>query len=101
MLATSAETMMLTSSQLRLSFVIAAAHNRPLDFFDRISELWPIIGSAFGFRGVSRALVKRLPHFTPGLKAGIAFSGTYGIGEACRLYYEHGQPDSEEVRREL
>lgn len=101
MLATSAETMMLTASQLRLSFVIAAAHNRPLDFFDRISELWPIIGSAFGFRGFSRKLVKLLPNLGAGLKASIAFSGTYGIGEACRLYYEHGQPDSDEVRREL
>jgi uncharacterized protein (DUF697 family) len=101
MLATSAETMMLTASQLRLSFVIAAAHNRPLDFFDRISELWPIVGTAFGFRGMSRKLVKMLPNFGPGLKASIAFSGTYGIGEACRLYYEHGQPDSDEVRREL
>ena len=101
MLATSAETMMLTASQLRLSFVIAAAHNRPLDFFDRISELWPIIGTAFGFRGMSRKLVKLLPKVGPGLKASIAFSGTYGIGEACRLYYEHGQPDSDEVRREL
>jgi hypothetical protein len=101
MLATSAETMMLTSSQLRLSFVIAAAHNRPLDFFDRISELWPIIGSAFGFRGMSRKLVSMVPTFGPGVKAGIAFTGTYGIGEACRLYYEHGQPDSDEVRREL
>lgn len=101
MLATSAETMMLTSSQLRLSFVIAAAHNRPLDFFDRISELWPIIGSAFGFRGVSRTLVRMLPNFGPGLKASIAFSGTFAIGEACRLYYEQGQPTSDEVRREL
>ena len=101
MLATTAETMMLTSSQLRLSFVIAAAHNRPLDFFDRISELWPIIGTAFGFRGVSRKLVKMVPTLGPGLKASVAFSGTYGIGEACRLYYEHGQPSSDEVRREL
>jgi hypothetical protein len=101
MLATSAETMMLTSSQLRLSFVIAAAHNRPLDFFDRISELWPIIGSAYGFRGLSRGLVKKVPAFAPGLKASIAFSGTYAIGEASRLYYEHGQPTSDEVRREL
>lgn len=101
MLATTAETMMLTSSQLRLSFVIAAAHNRPLDFFDRISELWPIIGTAFGFRGVSRRLVKMVPTLGPGLKASVAFTGTYGIGEACRLYYEHGQPSSDEVRREL
>jgi hypothetical protein len=101
MFVSSAEMMLLTSSQLRLSFVIAAAHNRPLDFFDRISELWPIIGSAFGFRGLSRLFVKMLPKLGPGVKASIAFSGTYGIGEACRLYYEHGQPDSEEIRREL
>lgn len=101
LLATSAETMLLTSSQLRLSFVIAAAHNRPLDFFDRISELWPIVGSAFGFRGVSRTLVKMMPALGPGLKAAISFSGTYAIGEACRLYYEHGQPSSDEMRREI
>ncbi len=101
MLATSAETMMLTSSQLRLSFVIAAVHGRPLDFFDRIVELWPIVGSAFGFRGMSRMLVKRLPGFGAGLKASIAFSGTFAVGEASRLFYEHGQPTSDEVRREL
>lgn len=102
MLATSAETMMLTSSQLRLSFVIAAVHGRPLDFFDRISELWPIVGGAFGFRGVSRALVKLLPGgFRPGTKASIAFAGTFAVGEASRLFYHLGQPDSDEVRREL
>lgn len=101
MFATSAEMMLLTASQLRLSFVIAAAHNRPLDFFDRISELWPIVGSAYGLRGASRALIKVMPKFAPALKASIAFSGTYAIGEACRRYYEYGQPTSDEVRREL
>ena len=102
MLATSAETMMLTSSQLRLSFVIAAVHGRPLDFFDRISELWPIVGGAFGFRGVSRYLVKMLPGgFRPGTKASIAFAGTFAVGEASRLFYHMGQPTSDEVRREL
>lgn len=101
MFATSAEMMLLTASQLRLSFMIAAAHNRPLDFFDRISELWPIVGSAYGLRGASRALIKVMPSFAPGLKASIAFSGTYAIGEACRRYYEYGQPTSDEVRREL
>lgn len=101
LLVTSAETMILTSSQLRLSFVIAAAHNRSLDFFDRLSELWPIVGTAFGFRGASRTLLRRLPSFASGINATISFSGTYAIGEACRLYYEHGQPSSDEVRREL
>jgi hypothetical protein len=102
MLATSAETMMLTSSQLRLSFVIAAVHGRPLDFFDRISELWPIVGGAFGFRGISRYLVKLLPGgLRPGTKASIAFAGTFAVGEASRLFYTMGQPSSDEVRREI
>ena len=101
MLATSAETMMLTSSQLRLSFVVAAVHGRPIDFFDRIAELYPIIGTAFGFRGLSRALVRMLPTGGPAVKASVAFSGTYAVGEASRLFYEQGQPTSDEVRREL
>jgi hypothetical protein len=102
MLATSAETMMLTSSQLRLSFVIAAVHGRPLDFFDRISELWPIVGGAFGFRGVARWAIKLLPGgLRPGTKASIAFAGTFAVGEASRLFYHLGQPTSDEVRREL
>lgn len=102
LLATSAETMMLTSSQLRLSFVIAAVHGRPLDFFDRISELWPIVGGAFGFRGLSRGLVKLLPGtLRPGTKASIAFAGTFAVGEASRLFYHMGRPTSDEVRREL
>lgn len=102
MLATSAETLMLTSSQLRLSFVIAAVHGRPLDFFDRITELWPIVGGAFGLRNLSRRLVKALPGgFRPGTKASIAFAGTMAVGEASRLFYHMGQPASDEVRREL
>ncbi len=100
-LAISAETLMLTASQLRLSFVIAAVHGRPLDFFDRINELWPIIGSAFGFRALSRYFVKSFPKVGGGAKATIAFSGTYAVGEASRLYYELGRPTSDEVRREL
>ncbi len=100
-LAISAETLMLTASQLRLSFVIAAVHGRPLDFFDRIGELWPIVGSAFGFRALSRSLVRMLPKVGAGVKASVAFSGTYAVGEASRLYYELGRPTSDEVRREL
>lgn len=102
MLATSAETLVLTSSQLRLSFIIAAVHGRPLDFFDRMTELWPIVGGGFGLRSLSRKLVRALPGgFRPGTKASIAFAGTIAIGEASRLFYHLGQPTSDEVRREL
>jgi len=45
------------------------------------------VGSAFVFREIAKALVKLIPGFGSGISAGIAFAGTYSIGEAATAYF--------------
>lgn len=99
--ATTGETLVITASQIRLCLLMAALHGRPVDFFDRVGELWPIVGSAFGWRTLARELLGLVPLAGWALKASIAYSGTWMVGEASRLYYEMGQPTEIEVLREI
>lgn len=99
--ATTGETLAITASQIRLCLLMAALHGRPVDFFDRVGELWPIIGSAFGWRTLVREVLGFIPLGGWAFKAGIAYTGTWMVGEASRLFYEMGQPDDKEVLREI
>ncbi len=99
--ATTGETLAITAAQLRLCMLMAAIHGRPIDFFDRIGELWPIIGSAFGWRTLAREITGLVPVAGWALKSSLAYTGTFTVGEAARLYYEHGQPSEVEVIREI
>ncbi|MBI3925081.1 MAG: hypothetical protein HY319_06035 [Armatimonadetes bacterium] len=100
-LATTGETLAITASQLRLCLMMAALHGRPLDFFDRVSELWPVVGSAFGWRQLARELVGRVPVAGWAMKAAVAYSGTWMVGEGSRRFYELGAPTDEEIQRDL
>jgi uncharacterized protein (DUF697 family) len=99
--ATTGETMAITASQLRLCLVMAALHGRPIDFFDRVGELWPIIGGAFGWRTLARELIGFVPAAGWAMKGSLAYTGTWLVGEGSRLYYEHGQPTDAEMTREI
>ena len=99
--ATTGETMAITAGQLRLCLLVAALHGRPVDFFDRVGELWPIIGSAFGWRALARELIGLIPVAGWAFKSSLAYSGTWLVGEGSRLYYEHGQPSEGEQLREF
>lgn len=96
MLAVSAETFAITAAQLRLVLLIGALYGRPVDFFDRIGELWPVVGSAWGWRTAARELVGLLPAAGPVAKAAVAWSGTYFIGKASQRFYELGEHVPEE-----
>lgn len=91
LLAVSAETLVITASQLHLCLLVGALYGRPIDFFDRVGELWPVVGGAFGWRALSRELVGLVPFAGPAMKATVAYGGTWMVGEASRLFYEHGQ----------
>lgn len=99
--ATTGETIAMTASQIHLCLMMAALHYRSLDFFDRMGELWPVIGSSFGWRGVARGLVGLIPLMGWVTKGTLAYGATWMVGEMSRLYYEYGQPKQEEVLREL
>lgn len=99
--ATTGETIAITATQIHLCLLMAALHFRSLDFFDHMGELWPVIGGSFGWRRAARALVRLVPGLGWLSKGTLAYSGTFLIGETSRLYYEYGQPNQEELLREI
>lgn len=101
MLAVTGETLVITASQLRLCLLMGALYGRKLDFFDRVDELWPVVGSALGWRTLARQLVGFIPVAGPVAKAGIAYSGTWVIGESARLFYELGEHLPDHVKKQV
>lgn len=99
--ATTGETIAMTASQIHLCLLMAALHYRSLDFFDRMGELWPVIGGSFGWRGVARGLVGLVPVLGWASKGTLAYGATWTVGEMSRLYYEYGEPKQDEVLREM
>lgn len=85
------EIIFLTSYQLRLALQIASVYGREMNLAERIPELVPIVGSAFGWRAVARELIGFVPAIGPAVKGSIAYAGTVAIGEAARWYYKTGQ----------
>lgn len=98
-LATAGETLVITASQLRLCLLMAALYGKSIDFFDRVSELWPVVGGAFGWRALARELVGVVPGAGWAAKAAVAYSGTWAVGEAARLYYEHAHIEPAQIRK--
>lgn len=101
LMAVTGETMVITADQLRLCLLVGALYGRPLDFFDRLDELWPVMGGALGWRTLARQLVGFIPVAGPVAKAAIAWSGTWVVGETCRLFYELGEDLPPAVRRQV
>jgi uncharacterized protein (DUF697 family) len=80
----------LTRNQLAMVLEIAACYNLPPDPRARLTELVPVIGSAFGWRAVARELVAFAPFGTGVVvSAGIAYAGTTAVARAVDHYYSH------------
>ncbi len=81
----------LTVNQIRMAFLLAAAHDRPLGYREQKGEIGAIIAGAFGWRTVARNLVSKIP-FGGGIlpKAGIAFAATYVEGLSLDRLYRVG-----------
>jgi len=101
LMAVTGETMVITAEQLRLALLVGALYGRPLDFFDRVDELWPVVGGAMGWRTLARQLVGFVPVVGPLAKAGVAWSGTWIVGESCRLFYEMGERLPDHVKKQV
>lgn len=99
--ATTGETIAMTASQIHLCLLMAALHHRSLDFFDRMGELWPVIGGSFGWRSMARQMVGLVPGLGWLSKGTLAYGATWTVGEMSRLYYEYGEPKQDEILREL
>ncbi len=92
MFAAGADFLVLTKNQLMMMYRLAAIYDRDLD--DRwqvYSELAPVVGAGFLWRTTARQAAAMLPFALGAVpKVAIAYAGTYAVGQAARLYYEHG-----------
>jgi uncharacterized protein (DUF697 family)/CheY-like chemotaxis protein len=94
-----ADTVVLTKNQAMLVYKLAGLHGRDLnDYLPLALEIAPVVGGAFLWRSVARALLGMLPTIVGGVpKAAVAFAGTYAVGEMARYYYNTGQRPSPEL----
>jgi uncharacterized protein (DUF697 family) len=100
LLGVTAEIIFLTSNQLRMVLQIASIYDQEMNVSERLKELLPVIGGAFGWRALSRELVGFVPAIGPAVKGAIAFAATRATGEAARWFYKTGtHMDPEERRR--
>jgi uncharacterized protein (DUF697 family) len=85
------DTAFLTMNQLRMAFLLAAAHGREVGYREQKAEVASVIAGAFGWRALSRELIGKIP-FGGGLipKAAIAYAGTWVVGQSLDRLYTYG-----------
>lgn len=88
-----ADIVVLTKNQILLLFKLAGLFGRDLRLGRLLLlEILPVVGGAFFWRSVARTLVGFLPPIISLVpKTGVAYSGTYVVGQTARYYYEHGR----------
>jgi hypothetical protein len=96
------DTAFLTMNQVRMTFLIGAASDREVGYYEQKSEIATVIGSAFGWRALARQLVGKIP-FGGGLiaKAGVAYAGTKVLGLSLDRFYSVGFTYTREERNQL
>ena len=85
------DTAFLTMNQLKMAFLLAAAHGREIGYSEQKAEVASVIAGAFGWRTLARELVGKIP-FGGGLipKAAIAYAGTWVVGQSLDRLYSYG-----------
>jgi len=101
LLGAAGETTVLTINQLKLCIQLAGIYGLELNLIDRIKELWPLVGTAIGFRAMARSLVGFIPLAGPSIKGAIAYAGTHLVGETVRWYYEKGRKLTPDERKKI
>lgn len=95
------DTAFLTMNQIRMAFMLAAAHDQVVGYREQKSEIASMFAGAFGWRAIARELIGIIP-LGGGIipKAGIAFAGTYVVGLSLEKYYTMGQGLTPEQRKQ-
>jgi len=85
------DTAFLTVNQLRMAFLLAGAHDRPIGYRQQKAQVASVIAGAFGWRAIARELVSKIP-FGGGVigKAGISYAGTWVVGKSLERLYKAG-----------
>lgn len=83
-----AELPAMAANQALMALDLAAAYRKGVDVGRLVEGLW-VVGGAFAFRALARALVQRvLPVFAVVVRTGVAYGGTTAMGEALIVYFE-------------
>ena len=85
------DTAFLTVNQLRMAFLLAGAHDRPVGYREQKAQVASVIAGAFGWRAIAREVVSKIP-FGGGVigKAGIAYAATWVVGRSLERLYKVG-----------
>ncbi|HUB77995.1 MAG TPA: hypothetical protein VMB03_04315 [Bryobacteraceae bacterium] len=96
------DTVFLTGNQVRMAFLIAAAHGKEVGLVNQKGAVLSIAAGAFGWRALARELVGKIP-LGGGLipKAAIAYAGTYAVGKSLEFYYRGNGTMTRRERRSL
>jgi hypothetical protein len=96
------DTAFLTMNQVRMAFLIAACHAKPVGYAEQKMELATIVAGAFGWRALARELAGKIP-LGGGLipKAAISYAGSYIVGIGLDRLHRTGAPLSRRERRAL
>lgn len=101
LIAVAGETLIITASQIRMCLRIAGIYGFKVDFTERMTELWPILAGAFGWRTLARGLSGFIPGGGPIIKTSIAYAGTMMAGHAAQWFYRDGKKLTREEMSEL
>jgi uncharacterized protein (DUF697 family) len=91
LIAVAGETLIITASQIRMCLRIAGIYGFKVDFTERMTELWPVLAGAFGWRTLARGLSGFIPGGGPIIKTSIAYAGTMMAGHAAQWFYRDGK----------
>jgi uncharacterized protein (DUF697 family) len=82
------DTAFLTMNQMRMAFLLAGAHDRPIGYRQQKTQIAGVIAGAFGWRAIARELVGKIP-FGGGIvaKAGVSYAGTWVVGRSLERLY--------------
>jgi len=96
------DTAFLTMNQLRMAFLLAAAHDHPIGYSAQKAQVAGVIAGAFGWRAIARELVSKIP-FGGGVigKAGVSYAGTWVVGHSLQRLYRVGSHLSAGERKEI
>jgi uncharacterized protein (DUF697 family) len=86
-----ADMMILTKNQLVMAYKLALAHGKTGAPMSVMTEMIGVLGSGFFFRQVARGLVGFIPGWGVIPKIGIAYAGTYLVGQGVTLWLRDGE----------
>ena len=96
------DTAFLTMNQVRLAFLLAAAHDHDIGYGEQSPKIGSIVAAAFGWRALAREAVSKIPAGGGLVSKGlISFAGTYAVGRGLEQWFRYGRRLTRSERNEF